>query len=174
MKTSVFCGISVDGFLARHDGTLDFLEHGGQEPHGYEEFMAEIDILVWGRNTYEVVLGFGGDWPFLKPVVVLSSNEIKTPPTGAAVEHLSGDPKDIITQLEARGFEHAYVDGGITIQRFLRAGLIDRLIATRVPVLIGEGIPLFGSLDRDILLEHVETRTYKTGLVRTEYRIPRK
>jgi dihydrofolate reductase len=171
MKTSVFCGISVDGFLARRDGTLDFLDHGGQEPHGYEEFIATIDVLVMGRNTYEWVLAFSGGWPFDKPVFVLSSHEIKPAPAGAVVEHLSGDPKDIVAALESRGFKHAYIDGGVTIQRFLRAGLIDRLIATRVPVLIGEGIPLFGPVPKDILLEHVATRTYKTGLVQSEYRL---
>ena len=171
MKTSVFCGISVDGFLARLDGTLDFLEHGGQEPHGYTEFISTIDVLVWGRNTYEIVLGFGGDWPFKKPVIVLSSGDIKPAPEGAAVEHMSGEPAEIFAALEARGFQHAYVDGGITIQSFLAAGLIERMIITRVPVLIGEGIPLFGPPAKDILLEHVATRTYKTGLVQTEYRV---
>ena len=171
MKTSVFCGISVDGFLARHDGTLDFLEHGGQEPHGYAEFIATIDVLVWGRNTYEIVLGFGGDWPFKKPVIVLSSGEIKPAPADASVEHMSGDPAEIFAALEGRGFQHAYIDGGITIQEFLGAGLIDRMIVTRVPVLIGEGIPLFGPLPNDILLEHVRTQTYKTGLVQSEYNV---
>ena len=141
MKASVFCGTSVDGFIARLNGKLDFLDHGGQEPHGYEEFIATVDALVMGRNTYETVLGFGGAWPFDKPVFVLSSREIQPPPAGAAVEHMSGDPKDIVAQLEARGIGHAYIDGGITIQRFLRAGLIDRIIFTHVPVLIGEGNP---------------------------------
>jgi len=173
MKTSVFCGTSVDGFIARLNGKFDFLDHGGQEPHGYEEFIATVDALVMGRNTYEVVLGFGGDWPFDKPVFVLSTREIQSPPAGAAVEHLSGNPADIVAQLEARGIEHAYIDGGITVQRFLSAGLLQRLIVTRVPVLIGEGIPLFGSLPKDVLLEHVATRTYKTGLVQTEYSITR-
>lgn len=169
MKTSVFCGVSVDGFLARLDGRFDFLEAAGSEPHGYEEFIATVDVLVWGRNTYEIVLGFGGEWPFKKPVIVLSSREIKPPPTGAAVDHMSGDPADILASLETRGFEHAYIDGGITVQTFLAAGLIERLIVTRVPVLIGEGIPLFGKLPNDVLLEHVATRTYKTGLVQSEY-----
>lgn len=171
MKGSVFCGASVDGFIARLDGKLDFLEHGGQEPHGYEEFIATIDVLVWGRNTYEIVLGFGGEWMFEKPVIVLSSGTIKPPPEGAKVEQMSGDPKDIMSQLEARGFKNAYIDGGITVQRFLAAELIDSIIVTRVPVLIGEGIPLFGPLGKDVLLEHVATRTYKTGLVQSEYRI---
>ena len=173
MRTSVFCGISVDGFLARPNGELDFLDHGGQEPHGYEEFIATIDALVIGRNTYEIVLAFD-TWPYgEKPVFVLSTHDLDPAPAGAVVEHMSGEPSEIVSRLEARGIEHAYVDGGITIQRFLRAGLIQRLIITRVPILIGEGIPLFGSLPNDVLLEHVATRDYKTGLVQTEYRITR-
>lgn len=170
MKASVFIGISVDGFIARLDGRLDFLPDE-PEPHGYEEFMATVDALVMGRNTYETVLGFGGEWPFEKPVFVLSSGEIPPAPAGAKVEHLSGDPEDIASQLDARGIEHVYVDGGVTIQGFLRAGLIQRLIITRVPVLIGEGIPLFGSLPHDVVLEHVRTQDYPSGLVQTEYRV---
>ncbi|HKP69896.1 MAG TPA: dihydrofolate reductase family protein [Pyrinomonadaceae bacterium] len=170
MKASVFCGISVDGFLARRDGRLDFLP-SEPEPHGYEEFIATVDALVMGRNTYEIVLGFGGAWPFEKPVFVLSSHEIAPPPDGAKVEHLSGDPHDIAAEMDARGIERVYVDGGITIQFFLSAGLVDRLIITRVPILIGDGIPLFGSLPHDVRLEHVRTQHYPSGLVQTEYKI---
>jgi dihydrofolate reductase len=170
MKASVFCGTSVDGFIARKDGRLDFLPEE-PEPHGYEEFIATVDAIVMGRHTYETVLGFGGEWPFKKPVFVLSSRELAPVPEGANVEHLSGDPEDIAAELEARGIANVYVDGGITIQRFLRAGLIERLIVTRVPVLIGEGIPLFGSVPNDVVLEHVKTRHYPSGLVQTEYKI---
>jgi len=85
------------------------------------------------------------------------------------VEHMSGDPADILSRLAARGIGHVYVDGGITIQRFLRAGLIQRLVVTRVPVLIGSGIPLFGATGRDIALRHVATRQYASGLVQSEY-----
>jgi len=169
MKASVFVGTSLDGFIARADGRLDFLDAGGNEPHGYEEFMATVDALVIGRKTYETVLGFGG-WAYgQKPVFVLSSRPIAPPPSGAVLEHLSGDPTDIVAQLALRGIQHIYVDGGETIQRFLRAGLIDRLIVSRVPVLIGAGIPLFGTVDGDIALRHVSTRHYAGGLVQSEY-----
>jgi dihydrofolate reductase len=172
MKLSVFCGVSVDGFLARPNGALDFLNAGGQEPHGFEEFFASVDVLVIGRKTYEVVLGFGG-WAYgKKPVVVLSSNPLDfSPVPEAVVEQMSGEPLEIVEHLRARGFQHAYIDGGITIQRFLAAGLIHRLIVTRVPILIGTGIPLFGALPRDILLKHIATHTYKGGLVQTEYEL---
>ena len=169
MRASVFIGTSVDGFIARRDGALDFLPAGGGEPHGYDEFMASVDALVIGRNTYETVLGFD-EWPYgAKPVFVLSTRPLAPAPAGASVERMSGEPAEIVAQLAARGIRHAYVDGGITIQRFLHAGLIQRLIITRVPVLIGSGIPLFGPLPHDIVLTHVATRQYASGLVQSEY-----
>ena len=171
MKASVFVGTSLDGFIARENGSFDFLPTGGGEPHGYEEFMASVDALVIGRNTYEVVLAFE-TWPYGdKPVVVLSSRALAPAPAGAVVEHMSGTPAEIVSQLEGRGIQHIYVDGGITVQRFLQAGLIQRLIITRVPVLIGEGIPLFGAIGRDIALKHIGTRQYASGLVQSEYEI---
>ena len=171
MKASVFVGPSVDGFLARRDGRYDFLPAGGGEPHGYDEFMATVDALVIGRNTYEVVLKLP-EWPYgSKPVFVLSTRALAPFPAGAVVERLSGEPAEIAARLDARGIRHAYVDGGETIQRFLRAGLIQRLIVTRVPVLIGEGIPLFGVTGRDIRLRHVATRPYASGLVQSEYEV---
>jgi dihydrofolate reductase len=104
-------------------------------------------------------------------VYVLSTRSLPQAPPGAVVERLSGEPSEVVAQLAARGVGHAYVDGGITVQRFLRAGLIDRLIVTRVPVLIGEGIPLFGALPKDIPLRHVATRHFASGLVQSEYRV---
>jgi dihydrofolate reductase len=169
VKASVFVGVSVDGFMARADGGLDFLPPGGGEPHGYDEFMATVDALVIGRKTYETVLGFD-TWAYgEKPVFVLSSHPLAPAPPGAVVERLSGEPAGIVAQCATRGLRHIYVDGGITIQRFLVAGLIQRLIVTRVPVLIGSGIPLFGALPRDIVLTHVATRQYASGLVQSEY-----
>lgn len=171
MKASVFVGASLDGFIAREDGSLDFLPAGGGEAHGYDEFMAGIDVMVIGRKTYETVLGFG-EWAYgNKPVVVLSTCELKAPPSEAIVERMSGSPDDIVRKLAERGFTHAYVDGGVTIQRFLAAGLIQRLIVTRVPVLIGSGIPLFGPIPNDVLLRHVGTRAYASGLVSSEYEV---
>jgi|ERR1051326_2050669 dihydrofolate reductase len=170
MKLSVFCGVSVDGFLARPNHALDFLDSGGQVPHGFEEFFASVDVVVIGRKTFEVVLNFGGWFYGKKAVVVLSSRPVDfSTVKDGVVSQMSGEPAEIATQLKARGFKHAYIDGGVTIQRFLAAGLIDRLVITRVPILIGEGIPLFGSLPRDILLRHIATRSYEGGLVQSEY-----
>jgi dihydrofolate reductase len=171
MKASVFVGTSLDGFIARANGDFDFLPPGGGEPHGYVEFMATVDALVIGRKTFDTVLTFDA-WPYgEKPVFVLSTRPLPTAPLGAVVERLSGAPADIVLQLASRGLRHVYVDGGITIQRFLQAGLIQRLIITRVPVLIGDGIPLFGAVPRDIALKHVATRQYASGLVQSEYEI---
>lgn len=172
MICSTFIGTSVDGFIARPNGELDFLPVDGGEPHGYPEFFASIDALVIGRKTFETVLAFP-EWPYgTKPVIVLSSRPLdfsKIP--DAKVEQISGSPTEIVAKLSARGYRHVYIDGGITIQEFLRAGQIQRLVITRVPVLIGQGIPLFGMLPNDVLLKHVETKAYATGLVKTEYEV---
>src|SRR5256712_13669419 len=168
---SVFVGTSVDGFIARPNGELDFLPPGGGEPHGYEEFIHSVDALVIGRKTFETVLSFDM-WPYgEKPVFVLSTRSLLPAPVGVLVEHMSGDPIEIVSRLEARGIGHIYVDGGITVQRFLRVGLIQRLIITRVPVLIGDGIPLLGNITHDVHLRHIKTRSYPSGLVQTEYEV---
>ena len=172
MKVSVFIGTSVDGFIARLNGDLDFLPVGGGEPHGYDEFIASVDALVIGRKTFETVLAFP-TWPYGdKRVVVLSSRPLDLSGVrGRVVEQMAGPPAEIVAKLAASGAHHLYVDGGITIQRFLRAGLVQRLTITRVPVLIGEGIPLFGSLPRDLRLDHVATQQYPSGLVKSEYAV---
>jgi dihydrofolate reductase len=170
MQMSVFVGVSVDGFMARSDGTFGFLPPGGGEPHGFDEFIASVDVLVIGRKTFETVLKFP-KWPYgEKRVVVLSSCPLDLSGVrGGIVEQMAGAPVEIAAKLAASGARHAYVDGGITIQEFLSAGLIQRLIITRVPVLIGEGIPLFGKLSRDLRLRHVATQDYPSGLVKSEY-----
>jgi dihydrofolate reductase len=170
MIVSVFVGTSVDGFMARPNGDLDFLPEGGGEPHGYNEFIATVDTIVIGRKTFETVLTFA-DWPYGdKHVVVLSSRPVDLSAVrGGVVEQMAGPPAEIVSKLAASGAQHVYVDGGITIQKFLHAGLVHRLTITRVPVLIGEGIPLFGALPREVGLRHVATQHYPSGLVKSEY-----
>ena len=165
--------MSLDGFLARRDDTFDFLLTGEQVPHGFEEFLASVDVVVMGRRTFEVVLKLGYLATYgKKPMMVLSSRPMDfSSVKGGVLEQISGEPTEIVKQLESRGFKHAYRDGGITIQRFLAAGLINRLVVTRVPVLIGEGISLFGPVPRDINLHHVATSAYKDGLVQSEYEV---
>ncbi len=172
VKASVFIATSLDGFIARSNGDLDWLPAGGGEEHGYDAFIATVDALVIGRNTFETVLTFDS-WPYgPKPVFVLTTRPLPVPaPPGAVLESMSGPPSEIVSRLAARGIWHVYVDGGITIQQFLRAGLIQRLTITRIPVLLGSGIPLFGALPKDVLLQHVATRQYVSGLVQSEYTV---
>jgi dihydrofolate reductase len=170
MAVSVFVGASVDGFIARLNHDLDWLPEGGGEPHGYEAFLASVDALVIGRKTFEKVLTFT-PWPYgSKRVVVLSSRSLDlSKVVGGQVEQMAGTPSEIVAGLARSGARNLYVDGGITIQRFLRAGLVERLIVTRVPVLIGEGIPLFGPLLHDVRLRHINTTHFPSGLVQSEY-----
>jgi dihydrofolate reductase len=171
MTASVFIGVSVDGFIARKNDDLDFLPEDA-EPHGYDEFIASVDAIVVGRKTFEKVLSFG-TWPYgEKRVVVLSSRPLDlSKAVGGVVEQMAGQPAEIVSQLAASGAHNLYIDGGITIQGFLRAGAIQRLIITRVPVLIGEGVPLFGALPHDVRLRHMATRHYPSGLVQSEYEV---
>lgn len=176
MKASVFIATSLDGFIARKDGSIDWLPTGEEsnpdEDYGYQEFIQTIDAMVMGRNSYEVVRSFD-PWPYGDmPVVVLSSREIDIPEAiRSTVSSMSAPPAEVVQQLDDQGFNHLYIDGGKTIQGFLQEGLIDQLIVTRIPILIGEGIPLFGPLDRDITLEHVTTQSYDSGLVQSRYEI---
>jgi dihydrofolate reductase len=172
LRASVFVGTSLDGFIARINGDIDWLPIGGGEDHGYNAFIASVDALVIGRNTFETVMSFGG-WPYgPKPVFVLTNRPLVSPPPAEAVlECLSGPPAEIAATLEARGFRHLYIDGGLVIQQFLRAGLIQTMTITRVPRLIGSGIPLFGPLPHDVVLHHMGTTHSPSGLVTSVYAI---
>lgn len=178
MKASVYIATSLDGFIARANGGLDWLpgvesEDNSGEDYGYHAFMDSVDYLVMGRNTFDIVLGFGGEWHYgEKRIVVLSSRPVEISERIAdTVEWMSGTPREIVEQLAERGAQHLYVDGGVTIQRFLNEGLLQQLIITRIPVLIGDGIPLFGPLPHDIKLRHVETQSYANGMVQSRYLI---
>lgn len=175
VTASVFVGASLDGFIARANHDIDWLTGGSEEePHGYEEFIAGIDVIVMGRKSFEKVMTFDKWYYGTKRVVVLSHTPLDLAPArarGAVVDQLSGTPAEIVAQLAAQGAKNLYVDGGKTIQEFLRAGLIQRIIVTRVPVLIGQGISLFGPLSQDVRLRHVNTRTYKGGAVQSEYQV---
>lgn len=171
----VYIGTSLDGFIARPEGEIDWLEAVPVEgeDHGYDAFMAGVDGLIIGRGTYETALGFG-DWPYHKPVVVLSRSlrERDVPRhLGPGVWTTSGDPDAVMAELAAVGWRRAYVDGGQVIQSFLRAGLIADMVVTRLPILIGQGRPIFGELARDIMLKHVETRAFPSGLVQSRYSV---
>jgi dihydrofolate reductase len=176
IKASVFIATSLDGFIARANGDLDWLTGAEsaqiEQDYGYQEFMDTVDTIVVGRNTFELTSTFD-TWPYSgKKVVVLSRRPSAIPPhLSVSVEWLSLPPQQLAERLAAQGAGHLYVDGGKTIQGFLNAGLINELIVTRIPVLIGTGIPLFGPLDHDLRLTHVETRQFENGFVQSRYRI---
>ena len=176
MRASVFNATSLDGYIARENGDLDWLPAGGAVSddidNGYKAFMDTVDVCVMGRHTFEKVLTLG-PWPFdEKPVVVLTSRtsglQLLPAPN---VEFMAGSPREIVARLSGRGAQHLYVDGGNTIRRFLEAGLIQRIIITRIPIILGSGIPLFGPMGHDIRLRHVATRQFPSGFVQSEYAV---
>lgn len=173
---SVFIATSLDGFIARKNGDLDWLPgidgEAGSEDYGFNDFFGRIDTLVMGRKTYEKALTFK-EWPYHgKRVIVLSSSfpkEMTSLANGA--EGTSLPPNELIVLLASSGSARVYVDGGRTIQSFLQAGLIHEMTITMIPVLIGEGIPLFGPLAHDIHLRHLSTKAYENGLVQSTYTV---
>ena len=175
IRCSVFIAVSLDGFIARRNGEIDWLTETGAvsngEDYGYKAFVDSVDTVVLGRNTYETVLAFS-EWPYAgKRVVVLSTGSPHIPDSlSERVEIMSGSATECALRLSNDGARHVYVDGGTTIQGFLNAGLIDELTITRLPILIGDGVPLFGKLDRDMRLKHVETKSYESGFVQSNYR----
>lgn len=167
--------MSIDGFVARGDGGLDWLikQKTGGEDHGYDAFMDSVDGLVMGRGSYQNVLRFD-EWPYKKSVVVMSRtltdtdipDELKD-----SVRISDQEPRELMEHLDTEGWHRVYVDGGKVVQSFLSEGLIEDMTLTHVPILIGDGLPLFGPLTNDIDLEHLETRSYPSGLVSSKYRI---
>ncbi len=171
----VFIAISLDGFVARKRGDLDWLtkQPTDGEDHGYDAFMASVDGLVMGRVSFQAVLTFG-QWPYEKPVVVMShtlSQDDVPPEIRDRVTVTRLGPAEVMKMLDGQGWRRVYVDGGKVVQSFLRNGLIEEMTLTRIPVLIGEGLPLFGALDHDVDCEHLDTRTFPSGLVTSRYRI---
>ena len=171
MKTSVYIGTSLDGFIARTDGNIDWLtQYANDEAiHAYEEFMNGIDAIVIGRGTFEKILTFPS-WPYEKRVFVLSASLTQLPDTQInKATLLSKKPKELLNYLSGVGFSSVYIDGGKVIQGFLKEDLIDDLIISKVPVLIGSGIPLFAFLRADLKFTHMKTEAQSNGLVRSYY-----
>jgi dihydrofolate reductase len=177
MRISVYIAATFDGLIARDDGDVSWLDKYNQDPaedYGFGSFFASVDGLVMGRKTFEKVLSFD-EWGYVgKRVVVLSHSEVAIPEDlTSSVECMSGSPIEIVERLSQRGFEHLYIDGGATIRGFLAAKLVDTLILTRVPLVLGSGISLFGDLAQEIPLQHIATQPFPNGLVQSEYRIAR-
>ena len=177
LKASVFIAISLDGFIARKGGELDWLDAASAtvtegEDCGYKVFFESIDVLIMGRKTYEKILSFS-NWPYgKKPVIVLSSRRIIIPQhLLKTVSYSSESPTELCERLAFEGAKRLYVDGGITIQRFITAGLINDFTITVIPVILGSGIPLFGYLKNDVPLKHLETKSYDFGFVQSSYEV---
>jgi dihydrofolate reductase len=174
----VFIAVSLDGYIARPDGAIDWLVEGWPEvghDYGYTEFIGGVDGLVMGRATFEKVVTFP-KWLYEKPVVVLSQTlrASDVPPALADRVRISdAQPGELMQELHRAGWTRAYIDGGKVIQSFLAQGLIEDLVITRLPILIGSGLPLFGAHHPDLRLEHVETTTHPSGFVQSRYAIPR-
>jgi dihydrofolate reductase len=171
----VFIATSLDGYIARPDGGLDWLAaFQGEGDNGYGDFISGIDAIVMGRGTYQTVLGFG-EWPYALPVVVMSRtldpDDLPSALQGK-VEITADSPEALARRLGERGPRRIYVDGGQVVQSFLSAGLVTDMAIFRMPVLLGKGIPLFGPLGQDIRLETVSAIVLPTGAVRTDYRVP--
>ena len=179
-KVSVYIATSLDGFIARKDGTLDWLDEASTsvpegEDLGFQAFMDSVDTLVMGRKTFEQVLSFG-EWPYGQtPVIILSRNPISFP-SGLpdTISHSSESPQGLLERLSNEGVKHVYVDGGMTIQGFLAAGLIDEITVTVIPVILGGGITLFGSFKKDIRLTRLRTTAFEFGFVQTTYVVDRR
>ncbi|HEX3167874.1 MAG TPA: dihydrofolate reductase family protein [Chitinophagaceae bacterium] len=172
MKTTVYVGTSLDGFIARKDGDIDWLvKYQNKEVHdSYNEFINRIDAMVIGRGTFEKVLSFP-EWPYEKKVFVLSTSLKQIPGTlNEKATLVAMKPAELLNYLSDKGFSNIYIDGGKVIQSFLREDLVDELIITKVPELIGTGIPLFGYLDNDLRFEHIKTNIYSDGLVKSQYK----
>ncbi len=177
MKCSVFIAASLDGYIARPDGDIEWLhrpEYETAELKGvtYESFIATVDALVMGRKTLEKVLSFP-EWPYEgKPVIVLSHQQLEIPAhLEGKVEVMAGDVTTLVATLAERGMRHLYIDGGQTIQAFLDSGLINELIITRIPVLLGQGIPLFSQIGSEHELRHVGTYVSDNGFVQSRYEV---
>ena len=171
---SVYIATSLDGFIAKKDGDINWLHNPSfiieGEDFGYSEFMNSVDALIMGRNSFEKVLTFG-DWPYQKPVIVLSSKLLTIPDELAdKVYHMKGSPSEVLDQAEAMGYKNFYIDGGKTIQQFLNAGLIEKLIITKIPVILGSGIPLFGKLEKDLELKLLNSTEFTNGFVQLTYK----
>jgi dihydrofolate reductase len=176
-KTSVFVATSLDGFIARLDGSIDWLEAANKavpegEDCGFSRFFATIDLLVMGRHTFEQVKAFG-DWPYGRtPVLVLTRRHVDIPPALAGFVKSSNEtPTELMQRMAMRGTRQVYVEGGLTVQTFIAAGLIDELTVTTIPILLGRGRPLFGQLTRDLQLEHQHTHAYPFGFVQSTYKV---
>ncbi|MGY3572558.1 dihydrofolate reductase family protein [Vibrio paucivorans] len=173
MANIVYIATSLDGYIADKNNQVDWL-HEVPNPEGsdfgFADFMERVDALVMGRNTFDMVASFGGDWPYSKPVFVLSNTMTSVPEQYQdKVFLVKGELKDVVASLNEQGYQDLYIDGGVTIQNFLAQDLIDEMIITTIPTLLGGGIPLFGELQSPLKFKHLESEQCAGILVKTRF-----
>ena len=173
MSNKVYIATSIDGFIAKKNGDINWLmdiPNPEGSDFGFNEFMNSVDAIVMGRLTYEQVLKFS-EWPYIKPVFFLISTNISVPEfLNDKVNIIKGNPKSIIEKLNSMQYSNLYIDGGKTVQEFLKEDLIDELIITRISILLGDGIPLFSKLINDQKYEHLATEIFNNTLVKSHYK----
>ncbi len=173
-RNTVFIATSLDGFIADKNGGIDWLELipiPDNIDMGYDEFTSQIDALVMGRITFETVCGFDIDWPYQKPVFVISNTLEEIPKKFTNKAHLvKGSLTDVLRQIHRRGYSRLYIDGGITIQSFLKEDLIDEMIITIIPILLGSGSPLFSYLPKELEFECTRSEVYLNKIVQNHFR----
>lgn len=167
-KISIYIAMSIDGYIARKDGNLDWLEYGhtGSEDYGFKKFINSIDTLILGRNTYQVVSGFE-EWPYKGKKVIVLSNTLKV--VRKEAELFCGQLPDLLSKLHSENIRHIWVDGGITASKFLETGLVDELTISIIPMVLGSGIPLFSIMNKEHKCQLVSTQPYPSGLVQLKY-----
>ena len=173
-KNIVFIGRSLDGFIAGKNGELDWLEmipNPDNIEMGFASLMEEIDAVVMGRTTFEMVCSFGGDWPYNKHVFVLS-NSMKSIPENlnGKVTLLKGSPQEVLGEIHQKEYFKLYIDGGRTVHDFLKEDVIDELRITTIPILLGGGFPLFGELPNPLEFEHIESKVFLNQIVQDWYK----
>jgi len=168
----IYIAASIDGYIATKNGGIDWLHeqpNPEEDDYGYADFISHIDAMVMGRHTFDKVRSFG-EWPYKKKAFVLSTSLNEVPEELIdKVEITSGSPNEIISKLNAAGYNNLYIDGGIVIQKFLEHDLIDEMIITRIPILLGSGIPLFGKLNNPLRFIHKNTEVYNQALIKSHF-----
>ena len=172
-RNLVFIGTSLDGYIADRNGGLNWLTaipNPEQSDMGYTEFMAQVDALVMGRKTFETVCGFEGDWPYAKPIFIVS----RTLDTIAEeyrdkAELVKGSLVQILEKIHNKGYHRLYIDGGVTIQNFLKEDLIDEITITTIPIVLGGGSALFSVLPKELEFTLVASKVFLDQLVQNHY-----
>lgn len=173
-KNNVFIATSLDGYISDKNESIDWLHaipNPTNDDMGYTEFMNTIDALVMGRTTFETVCGFDVDWPYDKPVFVLSNTLNEIPESHQGKVFLAkGTLTEILDHIHSQGYYQLYIDGGTTIRNFLKVNLIDEMVITIIPLLLGGGSPLFSELPKEQHFELQNSKVYLNQIVQNHYK----